>query len=77
MKLDTLNQDKKGLESELAKLRGQQKNKRIMQQRICDLEDELKKSMDIINGLNDRLKTQEDKIHEAKSGSANNEAKIT
>jgi hypothetical protein len=41
------------------------------------LEDELKKSMDIINGLNDRLKTQEDKIHEAKSGSANNEAKIT
>ena len=50
-KLDHLSQEKKLLEGEVNKLKGEEKNKRVLNERIVDLEDELKKAIDNANIL--------------------------
>lgn len=47
--------DKKLLESELAKLKTIEKDRRLMNERVIDLEEEIKKMADINNGLSLRV----------------------
>ena len=49
--------DRKVLEVELKKYKDMEKEKRMMNERIVDLEDELKKLSDVNNGLNFRQVT--------------------
>lgn len=58
-------------------MRGDEKVKRQLQERIIDLEDELKKANDSNNMMNDRLKLEEDKVESIKLGNAGFEAKIS
>ena len=75
-KLEKLGIEKKALELEANRLQGEEKNKRALNVRIIDLEEELKKAMDLNNSLNDKLKLQEDKIRDGRSAHGNLESQI-
>ena len=54
--------DRKVLEAELAKLSDMDKEKRLMNERVIDLEDEIKRLSDVNNGLNLRqIASEEEK----------------
>jgi predicted nucleic acid-binding Zn-ribbon protein len=65
------------LEKEIIRNKGEENGKRQLQERIVDLEEELKKSIDLNNILNDKLTLQEDQLNDAKSKSTANEAKLS
>lgn len=68
--------DKKILETELNKFKLLEKDKRLMNERIVDLEDQLKNLTDINNGLNYRQVAAEEEQGRLKNEIASREKKI-
>ena len=58
-------------------MQADEKNKRSLNMRIVDLEEELKRSTDATNLLNDKLKIQEDRLNQAQSEKKIYDAKIS
>ena len=59
--------DKKLLENELNKFQGMDKERRLMNQRIVDLEDQLKKLGDVNNGLSYKQVASEEQLGRLKN----------
>jgi hypothetical protein len=58
--------DKKILESELSKYKSSEKDKRLMNERVIDLEEELKKMGDINNSLSLRVSVSNEETNKLK-----------
>ena len=58
--------DKKVLEAELAKYKSSEKDKRLMNERVIDLEQELKKMGDNNNALTLRVTLYAEEVHKFK-----------
>jgi chromosome segregation ATPase len=75
-KLDALGQEKRNLEKEVGRGRAEEKERKQLQERIAGLEEELRQSQGFSSTLCDKLKLQEDKLHEHKSSAAVVEARL-
>ena len=59
--------DRKVLENQLLKYQGIEKEKRLMNERIVDLEDQIKKLTDSNNGMNYKQLTLEEEVDRLKN----------